>query len=326
MKFFSNSGTTEFMTIATTSNVGIGSTNPAYKLDVAGSVYAYNYFTLLTAATYGPSDNSAAMQVFGSTGSGGLTNTIKFVTNGSERVRIDSSGNVGIGTSTTTGLLTLHGTYPQLVANNPTTGSGVVIQLKDNGRDAGFIGHATTTARLQFGSRGLSETHMTINENGNVGIGTTSPAQFLHIYGTSPRILLQDSSNGAPLLDVSSGAVGSIVDPSIYDSAVGADVVTVAPLDVSLVGRVLDLGVDGRFFDDPDLVYPVIVDPAVSLSSSLDTYVSSAYPSTDFQSSTDLLVGSPDAGVSKYRSFLNFSSAGWQDQDVISGEECVGCG
>ncbi len=89
------------MTIANDGNVGIGTNNPAYKLDVAGSVYSSNYFSVLTAATYGPSDNSAVMQVFGSTGSGGLTNTIKFVTGGSERVRIDSDGNVGIGTTST---------------------------------------------------------------------------------------------------------------------------------------------------------------------------------------------------------------------------------
>ena len=115
-----------------------------------------------------------------------------------------------------------------------------------------------------------------------------------------------------------SGLVASIGDASIYDSGSGAVGATVAPLDVSLVGRVLDLGVGGSFFDNPDLIYPVVVDPSVTFGSSLDTYVSNVYPSTDFQSATDLLVGTPDAGVSKYRSFLNFSSSGWQGQDVIS--------
>ena len=102
-----------------------------------------------------------------------------------EKVRITSDGNVGIGTTTTTGLLTLNGTYPQLTANNPSTGSGVVIQLKDNGRDAGFMGHSTTTARLQFGSRGSSAAHMTIGEAGNVGIGTASPGNNLVVYNGS---------------------------------------------------------------------------------------------------------------------------------------------
>lgn len=73
-------------------NVGIGNTAPVYKLDVAGSAYAYNYFSLLTAASFGPSDNSATIQVFGSTGSGGLTNTIKFVIGGNEKWRITNAG------------------------------------------------------------------------------------------------------------------------------------------------------------------------------------------------------------------------------------------
>jgi len=118
--------------------------------------------------------NSNIIFKLGTSGGGGPT----------ERMRIVSDGNVGIGTSTASGLLSLHGTYPQIIANNPTTGSGVVIQLRDNGRDAGFMGHSTTTARLQFGSKGSSTAHMTIGETGNVGIGTTSPVAKLEPYGT----------------------------------------------------------------------------------------------------------------------------------------------
>ena len=105
------------------------------------------------------------------------------------------AGNVGIGTTTTTsGLLSLHGTYPQLNINNPTTGSGVVIQLRDNGRAAGFMGHSTTTARLQFGSGDSTVTHMTIGESGDVGIGITSPTiqsnyRFLQVNGTNSAVI-----------------------------------------------------------------------------------------------------------------------------------------
>lgn len=114
--------------------------------------------------------------------------------------------------------------------------------------------------------------------------------------------------------------LASMVDPSVYDSAAGGQVALTDAVDVELVGKVLNLSVDENFFDNPDLVYPVIVDPAVTLGVWFDSYVSSAYPNTDFQSATELLVGSPDGGASKYRSFLNFSSSAWADQDIISAE------
>ncbi|MCX8530422.1 MAG: DNRLRE domain-containing protein [Rhodoluna sp.] len=103
------------------------------------------------------------------------------------------------------------------------------------------------------------------------------------------------------------------------DSAdAGLQVADSTPIDPSVSGSVLDLNVPASFFENPDLVYPVIVDPAVSLDPTFDTYVSSAATSTDFQSSTELLVGTPDSGASKYRSFLTFDSSQWNHQDIIS--------
>ena len=113
------------------------------------------------------------------------------------------------------------------------------------------------------------------------------------------------------------GAVASVVAPSVYDSAVGGEVAVSEPIDPVVSGGVMDLGVSEEFFDREGLVYPVIVDPAVALNPSFDTYVSTAAQNTDFQSSTELLVGTPDGGSSRYRSYLNFSSTAWQGQDII---------
>ena len=204
-KFTGNSTIANSLVYDNGTNVGIGTTSPAAKLEVkgaddatitaifqstAGGNAAYNGGIQLGNAAssqnskiYHDSSGDNTLTFVSSYGSG-TGNKFIFSPGGTERVRFQQNGNVGIGTSTTTGLLTLHGTYPQLVANNPTTGSGVVIQLKDNGRDAGFIGHSTTTSRLQFGSKGIANTQMTLDANGNLGIGITNPNYLLQVNGS----------------------------------------------------------------------------------------------------------------------------------------------
>lgn len=115
---------------------------------------------------------------------------------------------------------------------------------------------------------------------------------------------------------VSRGEVlADVVAPSVYDSAVTAEV---EPLELSSSAGVLSLDVEPGFFENPDLVYPVIVDPAVTLNPSFDTYVSSEDATVNFESSSDLLIGTPDGVATIYRSYLNFDSTPWQAQDVVS--------
>jgi hypothetical protein len=166
------------MTILSGGNVGIGSSTPAYKLDVTGDVYSSNYYSVLTAASYGPSDASATMQVFGSVGSGGLTNTIKFVTGGSERVRITSGGYVGIGTSTTTSGLQI-----QTEGTNTTSGSFLFVRSINASFGGGAIGvgydYAAAVGNNFYPFRiraGSTNAIFTINSTGVVYAGDTTGA------------------------------------------------------------------------------------------------------------------------------------------------------
>ena len=227
-----HSGTPLF-TILSGGNVGIGTTSPAYKLDVAGSVYGSNYFSVLTAATYGPSDNSAAMQVFGSTGSGGLTNTIKFVTGGSERVRIDSGGNVGVGITSlihkiqAAGLISAgdatynnDSTFIGAILNNDGTNPGLDLR-RWNGGAAGTNNHGATyiatnstgdtlfyNGLIAANTRATSE-KMRISVGGNVGIGTSSPSSKLHVWTGTVQVSGFQSIAGGPLTFLRSDYNGS---------------------------------------------------------------------------------------------------------------------
>jgi RHS repeat-associated protein len=80
----------------------------------------------------------------------------------------------------------------------------------------------------------------------------------------------------------------------------------------------ISLAVPSSFFDDPDVVYPVTVDPTITISDDGDTYVRSDYPSTTYSDATELQVGTYNGGTSVARAYLNFSTAGWGNEDVTA--------
>src|SRR6266851_2528901 len=119
LTYHDGSSSTERFRITAAGNVGIGTTSPDAKLDLSGSTFL-QYVTLSDATSYGAisfrETGGSSKGHIGMTGSGsgstyigganafqiwnGQNTPMVFGTNGSERVRIDASGNVGIGTTT----------------------------------------------------------------------------------------------------------------------------------------------------------------------------------------------------------------------------------
>jgi hypothetical protein len=87
-------------------------------------------------------------------------------------MRIDSSGNVGIGTNSPSGTLDVNGLSVPLLINS-TNSNLYKILFRDNGVNRGYIG-CGSTAVFSFANASASEL-MCIDSSGNVGIGTSSP-------------------------------------------------------------------------------------------------------------------------------------------------------
>lgn len=109
IQFRNNSA--ETMRILSSGNVGIGTTNPSQKLEVNGNIaltnggYIYGDSTTTSAALY-TNDGDGSKVIYSNSNLAVGYNVITATTNNTERLRIDSSGNVGIGT--TNPLASLH--------------------------------------------------------------------------------------------------------------------------------------------------------------------------------------------------------------------------
>ena len=143
---------------------------------------------------------------------------LHFGVNGSERMRINSSGNVGIGTTSPSEKIHITDGNLRLKSSN-TSGYKVKIGNAATGDDdflgavsgfwndnevaiVGFRSGTDTTNKddgmIFFGtseSGSNPSTRMTIRESGKVGIGTTSPSNILHIKDGNPYLEIEGTSN-----------------------------------------------------------------------------------------------------------------------------------
>ena len=211
-------------TINTAGNVGIGTTSPASVLHVSGG--SVTIPTLSTSHPFlisGP--NNSGMSIISSTGNAGQIvfgdetdadsgrlrydhsdNSMRFWTNADERMRIDSSGNVGIGTASPGTRLQVAGTQ-----NVPSgTSKGMLLvrsEVSSHGLQMGVAPSAPWGSWIQAQDNNISTTYpLTLQPGGgNVGIGTTSPAVSLDISATDAVQMPVGVTGDRPTTGVSNG-------------------------------------------------------------------------------------------------------------------------
>ena len=196
----------EAMRIDANGNVGIGTASPGVRLDVNGA--------LRVGLASNPTTVANNSQFYDQSGVGPTISGLSFtVRTGNptptESMRIDASGNVGIGTASPAEAFNVKrgagvSAYAEFAGNNNTLGTTSVLYGQDSGSNGYFYNRAN--APVIFGTNNTER--MRIDSDGNLNIGAagggvgkfsshggSAPAGFFENNGTTEIMNISNSSN-----------------------------------------------------------------------------------------------------------------------------------
>ena len=193
---FRNSAGTIEMILSSSGELGIGVTNPTYKLQVAGGIYSSDTITTAGYVFANGESLATSLRVGGIYGNLGLyvpsdynmqfdlgwNGAFTWTRGNAEKMRLTYDGNVGIGTGTP--FTSLHIARAAAVApvirlqTTDSTTNGAIQWTNSTNTQLALIGSnyniGDGSGNLEFATGGGS-TRMVINSGGNVGIGLTNP-------------------------------------------------------------------------------------------------------------------------------------------------------
>jgi len=240
-QFLKNSGTAgtlEFSSMVETSTgVGIGTSSPSAKLHA-------NSGSTDVVADFESGDANAWIQIRDNSTTdtavmvGAVGDDMRLRAGSNERVRIDSSGNVGIGT-TSPGSFNSDGR--NLVVGTGSGGQGMSIYSGNSSYGTIYFADGTSGDALYQGAVLYNHSshfmrldtagaeRMRIDSSGKVGIGTASPASKIHLSGGAENVLIQTTnSTGDAFFGIRNGSYGLLGTGDAYIYTNDGDVALIA--------------------------------------------------------------------------------------------------
>jgi hypothetical protein len=172
ISFYEDTGTTaKFFWDASAERLGIGTTSPTYALHTLSSSGAVGILESTSGSSTLYLKNSGSTYAY-SVGVSSSSNDLRFLTgDGAERMRIDSSGNVGIGTSSPTNQLHVASTANSSIRISAGTSGNNDAKLVLDGNGSGVC-TIDADKHLTFTYSGTER--LRIDSSGNLLVGTTT--------------------------------------------------------------------------------------------------------------------------------------------------------